>query len=157
MSEKIMPFPNGVLFKKESNIWIYQLLSRINNLFLPNQLCLPLTLDSKPNRSPKWLNSRKQEITVQEGICYQKCILVASSTVLPSKPLISHIEGSPLYHCHTRRVEAIFLSVPLKRKLVLTWQRWGEQDTSCLAQCYHWHQIQKLLHYVGVATILSSG
>lgn len=96
MSEKIMPFPNDALSKKGSNIWIYQLLSRLNHLFLPNQLCLPFVLHIKPNICPKQLKRRKGEITVQEGICYLKCILVASSTVPPSKSLTGHVESSPL-------------------------------------------------------------
>lgn len=94
MSEKMMPFPNGALSKKESNIWIHQLLSGINHLFLPKQLCLPLALHIKLNSSPKQL-STKWEITVQEDICYLKYILVASSTVPPSKPLTAHVESSP--------------------------------------------------------------
>lgn len=109
MSEKIMPFPNGALFEKESNVWIYQLLSGINHLFLANQLCLPLAWDSKPNRSPKQLNSRKQEIPVQESICYQKCIRVASSTVPPSKPPITHVESShPLSLPHKKNGGCLF-------------------------------------------------
>ena len=53
-----------VLSKKASNIWLYQLLSGINHLFLPNQLCLPPSLHIKPSSSPKQLSSTKEEITV---------------------------------------------------------------------------------------------
>lgn len=95
MSEKIIPFPNGALSQKESNILIHQLLSRINHMFLPNKLCLSLLLYIKSNSCPKPLNRMEGEITVQEGICYLKCILVASSTVPQSKSLTGHVDSSP--------------------------------------------------------------
>lgn len=110
-----------VLSRKQATFDYTSCSSGINHLFLPNQLCLPPALHIKPSSSPKQLCSTKGK-SQSKGICYRKCLLVASSTMPPPKLLTAHCKNSPPLLLPHKTVQAVSLNAPLKQNLVFIWQ-----------------------------------